>query len=800
MKATSRKTFDSAKLSAELVTRASDPNFMGGLLTLLPNPDRILRDAGEADAAKVYERLLTDGHLAVEVEKRCAPVVSLEWVVESAARGRPEDVRAAEVCGQVFKAVVTRAVVRQIMNARLFGFSVVELMWGVVDGLWLPTALTPRLHRRFGFDAETGAIRVRTRESMWRGVEAPPFKLLVTQNQPDDDNPYGDALLSRCFWPVTFKTGGLRFWITFVERYAVPHVIGYLPSGTAQEVIDALADQLEQMTQDAVAVVTAPPDAVKVQDAAANSKAADTFGALVTFFNAELSKAVLGQTLTTEVGQTGGAYAAAKVHDEVRQDLVESDTVMVAEALDRIVEWICALNFPSAERPRVRAVEEDAPAVGWAEFITKARATGAEIPARWARAKMGVPERDGDEPVLPPVASAAGPGAVPPEFSAAQRIFDLIDQRFDLKEAGGRDRRKASAQAETWNRLGALYDELLAASRALAPAVWAELTAELQDPAATDPWNPRHFAKALPTVTLQAPRRTAEGAPSASPLDQVEERLAWAMYAAALEGFVRTQAEVDDDVAFGSAATGLAVPFAEAEAAIAQRVSLTPAEYGQLEGAIRARAFTVATVLRADQIEHVQRQLQRAVSEGTTLRDFVQSSGLQGMHAETVFRNAVQTSYGLGRWKAITRVAAVRPYLQIITADDEAVRASHQVLNGQVFQQGDPQVGRVFPPFDHNCRCDTRTLSAGQVQRRGLAVHAASELSHGEGAVDGWAHHPEAAWSPDLSRFPGVLQRSIWERAHARWESQADGDSWERFMTLAGLDAAQAPEGLSWQS
>ena len=40
--------------------------------------------------------------------------------------------------------------------------------------------------------------------------------------------------------------------------------------------------------------------------------------------NSEISKAVLGQTLTTEIGSTG-SYAAANTHMAVRQDIIDAD-------------------------------------------------------------------------------------------------------------------------------------------------------------------------------------------------------------------------------------------------------------------------------------------------------------------------------------------------------------------------------------------------------------------------------------------------------------------------------------------
>ncbi len=81
----------------------------------------------------------------------------------------------------------------------------------------------------------------------------------------------------------------------------MPFLIGKHPRGTSKEDTDNLADMLESMIQDAIAVI--PDDSsIEIQEAAKGSSA-DVFEKLIDKMNAEISKAILGQTLTTEIGQ-----------------------------------------------------------------------------------------------------------------------------------------------------------------------------------------------------------------------------------------------------------------------------------------------------------------------------------------------------------------------------------------------------------------------------------------------------------------------------------------------------------------
>ena len=63
-----------------------------------------------------------------------------------------------------------------------------------------------------------------------------------------------------------------------------------------------------------------------------------------------ISKAILGQTLTTEIGSTG-SYAASNTHMQVRQDIVDSDKKLVEGVINQLIQWIYEINFTNAEVP-----------------------------------------------------------------------------------------------------------------------------------------------------------------------------------------------------------------------------------------------------------------------------------------------------------------------------------------------------------------------------------------------------------------------------------------------------------------
>ena len=81
------------------------------------------------------------------------------------------------------------------------------------------------------------------------------------------------------------------------------------------------------------------------------------------FCNREMSKAILGQTLTTDTAGATGTYAAARVHAQVRRDLVKADAQALAQTLrEQLLRPLVGFNF-GWEKPvpwfRFRYEEEE---------------------------------------------------------------------------------------------------------------------------------------------------------------------------------------------------------------------------------------------------------------------------------------------------------------------------------------------------------------------------------------------------------------------------------------------------------
>jgi phage gp29-like protein len=343
-----------AELTRETATRDRSLDWLG-FDALLPDPDPVL--AAEGADLSALRGLLTDAHVWSCYQSRKSGTLSLEWELQPAGRGPsgPSD-RALQLAGRVLESLDVGQAVSDMLDAVFYGFSPVEVVWGVRDGRWVPARLVGRPPDWFAFDRD-GRLRFLSNQSPVEGETPVPGKFIVCRHQANYLNPYGQRLLSRCFWPVAFKKGGFKFWAVFAEKFGMPWVVGKVPRGTGQAERGRVLDSLQRMVQDAVAVIN-DDESLDFPEAKNKAQSGEVYLGLIDAANREISKAILGQTLTTEMGQSG-SYAAAGVHLSVRRDLVDQDKRMVEGAFNQLLSWLTRLNFADAAPPVFRFFQEE---------------------------------------------------------------------------------------------------------------------------------------------------------------------------------------------------------------------------------------------------------------------------------------------------------------------------------------------------------------------------------------------------------------------------------------------------------
>lgn len=429
-----------AELATEIATIARDTTapLVGFTLT---SRDEILTRRGGGEGLKIYQDLARDGHAGSVLRKRRQAVVAREWTVEPGGE-RPEDLLAAGLVRAALGRIRFDRACQGLLGSVLTGIAVAEVMWEAADlevtpedgtaeqrvpsarpspatrRSWIvPADIRVRNPRRFVFGSE-GDLRLLTWDAPMQGIALPDRKFILARFWAEEnEDPYGRGLGHDLFWPVFFKRNGIALWNALLERWGQPFVYAEYPPGTPEPERQKLLNALGEIARGAGLVVPQGSLVKMLEAGQGGSATGNPQAKLVEVMNAEISKIVLGETMTTEQGQNG-ARALGEVHDEVRQELADADADLLSAELAPLLEWITSINLPGAATPKLwRRKPEEPDLAARAKLDESLFKVGYEPTENYVTETYGPGYRR--IAVQPPRASGAVPPQLPPaEFAA----------------------------------------------------------------------------------------------------------------------------------------------------------------------------------------------------------------------------------------------------------------------------------------------------------------------------------------------------------------------------------------------
>ena len=420
-------------LTQELAPRSRSIDFYGIGNLLLPNPDPVLKKQGRD--ISIYQELLTDDRVAGGMINRTAASKALLWEIDR----EQATARQHQALQDIFNRLPMNRIMEQILKARACGFAPIEVMWALRDGLTVPVELVLKPQPWFLFDQEN-ILKFRSLQNYMVGEELPPYKFLCPTNEADYANPYGLGLLSRCFWPVTFKRGGWKFWTTFAERFGQVWPIGKLPRTATEKQTTDLLDVLDRMLQDGSAVI--PDDgSIELLESGTKGGTSDLFRGIIAEANTAISTVWLGHAGGGEStpGKLGGESLATDVRDDLRDD----DANLIMETLQQLIDWTCEINWGSAEKsPAFILREQDQIDISQAErddkLTTALERSGLKLTREYYAKTYGLDEEDIEVKETPPppplVRGGALTGASPVLGIAEAATFAEIPHDFTLEQ------------------------------------------------------------------------------------------------------------------------------------------------------------------------------------------------------------------------------------------------------------------------------------------------------------------------------------------------------------------------------
>jgi SPP1 gp7 family putative phage head morphogenesis protein len=806
----------SKPITNEIAAASRDVDLFSGYLPIRENPDKVLKTQSGGQGVRIYEDLERDDQVATTLQTRRLAVIGCEWQVDAASDKRA-DKRVAEFVQQVLEKANFDRVCYDLLQGLLTGYKLSEIIWDVSEGDISIAEFRGREPHRFVFDW-ADYPRLLTSQNLIEGELLPERKFQSFSYGSSSHNPYGLGLGHKCYWPVWFKKNGIKFWVIFAEKFGSPTAVGKYPVGATEPEQEKLLTAIKSIQQETGIII---PDGMIIEllEAQRAMSGKNTYESLCEYMDRSISKVVLGQTLTTQPGDSG-SYALGQVQESVRQDIVKADADLLSERLNKqVVRWICDYNFPPEMLVngyptvwRRTEPEQDLKALADRDkLIIVDMGLGKFVPLSYLSETYGIPlakDVDPDQVIGTggvistdagiqdgrPGGSPLGGGDQNLSFAEGDSgdVIDSTSAAASQKAASFVNTSRISAiiQAGTLTATQAPIQQILPAldipgleetlTRSMFFIVgngYLQAQGETLTPALSQKERGQSFAGAILPRPLEKKRgQSFAGAILPRPLGEGRGE-------GVNGGRPKNFAEPDISV--------FNLPFDEAVAYFARKgVVLSPNSWRQLWQDAHARAFTVARVTAADVVTDIQSELQRALAEGRTLNDFINDleptlerrgwltptgegalitlpdgtvqKRLTPWRLETIFNTNLSSAYSVGRYEQIMQVADRRPWWQYMTVGDSHVRPEHAALHGLVWRYDHPVWDRIYPPNGFNCRCYIKTLSNGQLDGQSITPETAGAPIQPD---EGWDYNVGkaglAAWQPDLSAYPEEVRNFL---------------------------------------
>lgn len=337
--------------------------------------------------------------------------VTVEAASDDAAQKRHADLVRSVVRGDAFEVMLSEQ-----LDALGKGYAVNEIVWDRSGREWVPERYEFRDQRWFTWDRDTRRkIRLLHEDDPTFGVPLKPYKFLVHQPRLRTALPVKSGLARIVAFAWICKAYAMKDWLAFAEVFGMPLRVGKYGPNAKREDISALRRAVANLGTDAAAIM---PEGMKIEfEQVGNvTGGAELYERLCTYLDKQISKAVLGQTMTAD---DGSSMAQAKVHNEVRLDLLAADAKQLAATLNRdLVRPLIDLNYgQQPEYPCIRIqVPEQENIPDLVAAVQKLVPLGLKVGMSTMRDKLGLPDPDEDEELL----VAASGGEPTPELGRAR--------------------------------------------------------------------------------------------------------------------------------------------------------------------------------------------------------------------------------------------------------------------------------------------------------------------------------------------------------------------------------------------
>jgi phage gp29-like protein len=341
-----------------IVNPLSQPFALAPLMTV-ERVQEILRSAEAGDPRDLFalyrDTILADSHLQAELSKRLLAVLGDTFTCQPADKTNPDDVAAANFVKAAFESCPTwQTGIAHLLTATLWPLAIVEKVYRPTPTGYALAELVPVDPQLLDFT--TGWLMIRRTDPISHfptsELMAPdPNRYIIHRGHllstPDN---WGGPMRSLLFW---WLLGAMNreWWGRFLDRFGTPFLLGkYDQSDDASRSI--LANAFRLSAKVGGLVVSRETEVSIMQSAATDS--GEAFEKFYTLTRREMSKLILGQTLSAEAQPTGLGSGVSTLQGEVRDDIRQFDAVRLGATLTlQLAKQFLTINNLPGRPPRL---------------------------------------------------------------------------------------------------------------------------------------------------------------------------------------------------------------------------------------------------------------------------------------------------------------------------------------------------------------------------------------------------------------------------------------------------------------
>ena len=280
----------------------------------------------------IYNDVNADLHLAGCVRQRTGFVMARSFKIVDDKGNEKEDEK------KLFDTVWFKKLIKYALQSIYWGHSLIELGNVITDQKGMITfdnvTLVPRKH----VIPEYHRVVRQTNQEWQTGIDYTQpgiSKYIIEVGEPDELGLFLNAAIQ-----TIPKKNAFAFWDTFAEIFGMPMRIARTTTRDEKE-----RKKIEQMLQDSGLAGYMLADQGTELEFVEQSKndAYNVYDKRITQANAELSKLILGQTMTIE---DGSSLSQSETHLKVLQNIIEADCDMIRDVINnQLIPKMITLGF-----------------------------------------------------------------------------------------------------------------------------------------------------------------------------------------------------------------------------------------------------------------------------------------------------------------------------------------------------------------------------------------------------------------------------------------------------------------------